>query len=58
LLLRDLNGDSSDLAVKIAELPMTIRGYGHIKHENVEEARETLDALMAQWPLVKQEMAA
>ncbi|MEP0200852.1 MAG: indolepyruvate ferredoxin oxidoreductase family protein [Halioglobus sp.] len=58
LLLRDLNSDNYELAVKIAALPMTIRGYGHIKHENVEEAQATLDALMAQWPQIKQEMAA
>ena len=58
MLLRDLNADNHALAVEIAELPMTIRGYGHVKHENVREAHARLEALVAQWPEVKREMAA
>jgi indolepyruvate ferredoxin oxidoreductase len=49
-LLRDLNASNHDLAVEIAELPMTIRGYGHVKHENVQEAHAKLEELLAQWP--------
>ena len=58
ILLRDLNPDNHALAVEIAELPMSIRGYGHIKHENVQEAHAKLEALLAEWPQVKREMAA
>jgi indolepyruvate ferredoxin oxidoreductase len=58
MLLRDLNPDNHALAVEIAELPMTIRGYGHVKHENVQEAHAKLEVLLAEWPQVKREMAA
>ena len=57
-LLRELNSDNLGLAVEIAELPMTIRGYGHVKHENVLEAHARLQELLDQWPAVKREMAA
>jgi indolepyruvate ferredoxin oxidoreductase len=57
-LLNDLNADNHALAVEIAELPMTIRGYGHVKHESVQEAHAKLEALLAEWPHVKREMAA
>jgi len=57
MLLRDLNPDNHALAVEIAELPMTIRGYGHVKHENVQEAQAKLETLLAEWPQVKREMA-
>ena len=57
-LLCDLNADNYALAVAIAELPMSIRGYGHVKHENVQEAHAKLEALLAEWPQVKREMAA
>ena len=50
MLLRDLNTDNHALAVEIAGLPMTIRGYGHVKHENVQEAHDKLEELLAQWP--------
>jgi indolepyruvate ferredoxin oxidoreductase len=58
VLLRDLNADNHALAIEIAELPMTIRGYGHVKHENVQEAHAKLEALLVEWPQVKREMAA
>ena len=57
-LLKDLDATNHDLAVEIAELPMTIRGYGHVKHENVQAAYASLEKLLAQWPVVKREMAA
>ncbi|MFK8049474.1 MAG: indolepyruvate ferredoxin oxidoreductase family protein [Halioglobus sp.] len=49
-LLASLDNDNHALAVQIAELPMTIRGYGHVKHNNVQEAHAKLEALLAQWP--------
>ncbi len=58
LLLRDLNSDNYDLAIEIAALPMTIRGFGHIKQQNVKEARERAAALMMQWPQIKRDIAA
>ena len=57
-LLQNLNADNHALAVEIAELPMTIRGYGHVKHENVQEAQEKLEVLLAEWPEIKREIAA
>jgi indolepyruvate ferredoxin oxidoreductase len=58
MLVRDLNADNLALAVEIAELPMTIRGYGHVKHENVQRAHAKLRDLLALWPEVKQDLAA
>jgi indolepyruvate ferredoxin oxidoreductase len=37
-----------DLAVKVAELPDEIRGYEHVKLENVERFREKAKQLIAQ----------
>ena len=39
-LIGKLDADNYDLAVEIAEVPDSIRGYGHIKEEAVEAARE------------------
>ena len=47
-----------DQRVEIAELPMTIRGYGHVKHDNVQEAHARLEHLLTQWPVIKREIAA
>jgi indolepyruvate ferredoxin oxidoreductase len=49
-LLGDLDADNLALAVDIAEFPMTIRGYGHVKHENLEKAHARLEELLTQWP--------
>mgnify|MGYP000078397728 CR=1 FL=1 len=46
------------VAVEIAELPMSIRGYGHVKHENVQEAQARLEALLANWPGQTKRIAA
>ena len=48
-LLGDLTRDNHALAVKIARLPLKMRGFGHIKQANVEavQARET--ELMDYW---------
>ena len=35
-----LNGDNHGLAVEIASLPERIRGYGHIKHAAIIEAKQ------------------
>jgi indolepyruvate ferredoxin oxidoreductase len=57
-LLQDLDAKNHTLAVEIAELPMTIRGYGHVKHDNVQEAQARLVELLDQWPVTTREMAA
>jgi indolepyruvate ferredoxin oxidoreductase len=58
MLLQDLDGSNHALAVEIAELPMSIRGYGHVKHENVQQASAKLQELLAEWPAVSREIAA
>ncbi|MFK7731798.1 MAG: indolepyruvate ferredoxin oxidoreductase family protein [Pseudomonadales bacterium] len=57
-LLSELNSDNLQLAVAIAEVPMSIRGYGHIKDGNVEKAHAKLQELLAQWPGEAKQIAA
>jgi len=40
VLLRGLTRESHALAVEIAALPETIRGYGHVKAKSVDAARK------------------
>jgi len=47
-LLEDLDGDNLDLSVRIAELPMQMRGFGHVKLANIEKAKAEEKRLMAQ----------
>ena len=49
-LLSELTADNHALAIEIAELPMAIRGYGHVKHDNVQQANAKQEALLAHWP--------
>ncbi|SEM84041.1 indolepyruvate ferredoxin oxidoreductase [Pseudorhodobacter antarcticus] len=37
------------IALALAELPLTIRGYGPVKHANAEKAAITRATLLAQW---------
>ncbi|HUN68599.1 MAG TPA: DUF6537 domain-containing protein, partial [Burkholderiales bacterium] len=48
-LLQGLGRDNHALAVEIASLPESIRGYGHIKTKSVEEARRKRDELLARY---------
>jgi len=57
-LLRDLDAENHSLALQIAELPMTIRGYGHVKDENAQEAHARQQQLMGQWPPTRRDLAA
>ena len=57
-MLPDLNKANHELAVKIAEVPEHIRGFGHVKEAHVNKAEIQLDALMAQWPNPKTEAQA
>jgi indolepyruvate ferredoxin oxidoreductase len=48
-LLQDLSRDNHALAVEIATLPESIRGYGHIKAKSVEAARKKREELLARY---------
>ncbi|HLE66081.1 MAG TPA: indolepyruvate ferredoxin oxidoreductase family protein [Burkholderiales bacterium] len=49
-LLAGLSRDNLALAVEVASIPETIRGFGHIKAKSVAEARNKRDELLARWP--------
>jgi indolepyruvate ferredoxin oxidoreductase len=48
-LLAGLTRDNHALAVEIASLPETIRGYGHIKAKSVTAARAKRDEMLARY---------
>jgi len=48
-LLKGLNANSLPLAVDIARIPEEIRGYGHVKHRHLMQARPKWQQLMQQW---------
>jgi indolepyruvate ferredoxin oxidoreductase len=48
-LLRGLNAQNLELAVRIASVPEHIRGFGHIRAYHLEPALAQWDALMLQW---------
>lgn len=48
-LLGGLSRDNHALAVEIASLPETIRGFGHIKAKSAAEARSALEALLTRF---------
>ena len=45
-----LAGRNRALAVEIAALPLSIRGYGHVKSEAADKARRRAAELLARWP--------
>ncbi len=47
-VLRLLNANNAAVAVEIARIPESIKGYGHVKERNVRAARVTWAALMGQ----------
>ncbi len=49
-LLPDLSKENYELAVEIAELPDTVRGYGHVKEAAMNIADAKRVDLFAQWP--------
>jgi indolepyruvate ferredoxin oxidoreductase len=57
-LLAGLTRDNLTLAVEIASLPEQIRGYGHIKAKNIDEARRKRDELLARYPTAPVRAAA
>ena len=46
-LVDGLNADNHALAVEIAELPMRIRGFGHVKERNRRAAKDCEELLLA-----------
>ena len=48
-LLEGLARDNHALAVEIASLPESIRGYGHLKAKSAEESRNKRDELLARY---------
>lgn len=48
-LLARLSPANHALAVQIAGLPDQIRGYGHVKHRNLEAVRPQWERLLQQW---------
>jgi len=49
-LLAGLTADTLPLAIRIADAPAEIRGFGHVKDAAVEAARARLKSLWALWP--------
>ena len=49
-LLPDLCSANRDLFLEIATLPLSVKGYGHVKQAAYENYRETLAQLLQQWP--------
>ena len=48
-LISGLSRENQALAVEIASLPESIRGFGHVKAKAVHEARGKLDTLLARF---------
>jgi indolepyruvate ferredoxin oxidoreductase len=48
-LLSDLSAENLELAIKIAAIPDSIRGYGHVKERHLQTARGQWTSLMQQW---------
>jgi len=48
-ILQEINKDNLSLAIQITSIPEIIRGYGHIKEENINEAQEKRKKLFDMW---------
>ena len=48
-VLSRLRRDNFDTALKLAQLPDGIRGYGHVKHRNLEAARAEQARLLSEF---------
>lgn len=48
-LAREVDSARLSLAVQIASLPQSIRGFGPVKHAAAEQADEKLEALLERW---------
>jgi indolepyruvate ferredoxin oxidoreductase len=57
-LVAGLQPGNHALAVEIARLPEQIRGYGHVKHRNLQAVRPQWEQLLQQWRGQAQERRA
>ena len=48
-ILNELNSKNISLAVQIASIPEMIRGYGHVKEENMKKAERKREELLEIW---------
>jgi indolepyruvate ferredoxin oxidoreductase len=48
-LLETLDSSKLSMALDIACIPQTIRGYGHVKERNLQAAKIRWEMLMIQW---------
>ena len=48
-LLSTLSTTNHATAIELAALPTHMRGFGHIKHENVEKVKKSEAALLQQY---------
>jgi indolepyruvate ferredoxin oxidoreductase len=48
-LLATIDADNAALAVEIASIPEHIRGYGHVKHAQLIQAKQREAELLARW---------
>ena len=48
-ILNELNSKNISLAVQIASIPEMIRGYGHVKEENMKKAERKRAELLEIW---------
>jgi indolepyruvate ferredoxin oxidoreductase len=53
-LVHALDPQRLDIALELAKLPQTIRGYGHVKERNAQRAEERLKELNAQTRQIRQ----
>ena len=57
-LVAQLTSDKVDEMVTLAGLPMTIRGYGHVKLASVERYRAEVRERLARWQDLATQAAA
>ena len=48
-ILNEINSENITLAVQIASVPDMVRGYGHVKEENISKASKKRDDLFKLW---------
>ena len=57
-LVAELTPDNADALIEIAALPMSVRGYGHIKLASVDAYKEKLAGLLDAWSTSVAKVAA
>jgi indolepyruvate ferredoxin oxidoreductase len=48
-LTRELRAHNLEIAIRLAQMPQRIRGYGHVKERSMAEAKITRKALLAEF---------